>query len=186
LVADKTSVVCTLLSRRVSKKQLDLFPEAMNEKETTTSTTYRDPSSARRTQHSNQKWRQVADQYSPSSSDVQQIAVCFIKYRPGLSLLRKDLGATLVNYGRAGIASSGIHVDIPSMPTIHGSMQVKSLRSDAAYVESLGRLGFEAVKESRGMWSDENIRKERPDLVEEAEFEGRAGFIHKLWRRIRS
>jgi endonuclease YncB( thermonuclease family) len=114
----------------------------------------------------------------------EQVAVVKMKYRPGMSFFRKDLGLSLVSAGRANVAS-GMHIDIPSMPTVDGSTQLGDIEADVKYLEDLSKAEYEAVKDRKGMWNVDAIRKTRLDLVEEMEFERNASVWKKLWRKFK-
>lgn len=115
--------------------------------------------------------------------ELEQSAIGCIKYRPKKAFFRQDLATSLVRNGRAGLAS-GMHIDIENMPTIDGSTKIGDIDKDVKYLDILSSNEFEAVKDRKGIWSIDSIRNERPDLVEEAEFEINAGLLRKLWRRI--
>jgi len=131
-----------------------------------------------------QKTSMKQDIYNTLDPEMEQTAVAKVLYRPGMSLVRKDLASSLLSFGRANIAS-GIHVDVPSMPTVDGSTKLGYIEADVKYLEDLAKYEFEAVKAKQGMWGDKDIRNSRQDLVEEADFETKAGFWKKLWRKIR-
>jgi len=161
LAANRTPVACTLMARRVDKPTSD-----SNNAGTT-------------------KRGAKGDAFDSGESHINERAICQVRYRPRMfSLFRQDLASTLVASGRASLLS-GIHVDESSTSVIDGSTDLKNLQDDAKYLERLGTDEFEAVKQNRGMWNDPNVRNERPDLVEEAEFEQTASAGKKLWRWIR-
>ena len=105
-----------------------------------------------------------------------------------MTLFRKDLATSLVTFGRANVAS-GMHIENKTVPmptiTIDGSERLGDIEGDVKYLEKLAEAEFDAVKSGKGMWSVEQIRDSRPDLVEEADFDINAGFWSRLWRRIR-
>ena len=163
LAVSRTPVACTLMARRIDN-----------------GTTSNDSIATRR-----KKRGAKEDTFQSSDSHVNERAICKVRYRPLMfSLFRQDLASTLVGYGRAGVLS-GIHVDESSTAVIDGSTDLKHLQADVKYLESLGSDEFEAVKQKRGMWNDPIARNERPDLVEEAEFEQTASVGKKLWRWVR-
>ena len=120
---------------------------------------------------------------APIDVDLEQSAICRLRYRPRNAMFRQDMGISLVRHGRAGVGT-GMHVDIPYMSTKDGSTKIGDMQADVKYLESLTSNELEAVKEEIGIWSIPAIRKERPDLVDEADFEMNAGFLRKVWRRI--
>jgi len=182
LAANQTSIVCTLLSRRI-------VTTTDRQSKSTFSLSTLSPLLPDK----NESPLDTADFKNDNDNDdmeSRQVAICNVSYRPPglLTLLRSDLASTLVQAGRAGIVSSstgGVHVDVPSTKTIDGSRKMKDLRRD---VQSLGRLEgleFEAVKGGLGMWSDKEVRRGRPELVEEADFERTASAFEKIWRWVR-
>eukprot|EP00979_Chaetoceros_neogracilis_P010985 scaffold2637_cov113-Chaetoceros_neogracile.AAC.1 len=74
---------------------------------------------------------------------MEQVAVARVLFRPGMSIIRKDLASSLLSFGRANVAS-GIHVDISSMPTIDGSTKLGCIEADVKYLEDLAKYEFEA------------------------------------------
>ena len=126
---------------------------------------------------------QMTSQNCHSSLDpeTKNIAICHLRYRPPKSILRQDLGLSLIRRGRANVAS-GIHVEDRTRTTVDGSTKIGDIRKDITYLEKLEMAEFDAVKERLGMWNDEHVRKQRPDLVNEANFEMTAGMGKKLWR----
>mmetsp|Transcript_23848 Transcript_23848/g.36874 ORF Transcript_23848/g.36874 Transcript_23848/m.36874 type:complete len:427 (-) Transcript_23848:1231-2511(-) len=137
-----------------------------------------------------------------------QIAVCRIRYRPPYSdstsvvggilqqLFRTDVASALVRNGRASVLPSGMYISDEQEPlpayasferrvTVDASTRLSDLRQDATYLEKLGIEEFEAVKDSKGMWADPNVRESRKDLVDEAHFEKTATTLQKLWRWVR-
>jgi len=78
-----------------------------------------------------------------------------------------------------------MHAGDPSMTIIDGDDDIKTLQADAKYAENLAESEFEAVKEKRGMWRDQLVRQQHPELVEEADFEQTASRGQKIWRWIR-
>jgi endonuclease YncB( thermonuclease family) len=166
LASDRTPVSCTLISRRILK----LVQEDGHWNQI----------------HGNIISQQRHDIKSNSNRDPEQeqVAIAKIMYRPGMSFFRKDLGSSLVSCGRANVASSGMHVEIPSMPTVDGSTKLGDIDSDVKYLEHLSKLEYEAVKARLGMWNVDEIRSGRSDLVDEADFEIHASLWKKLWRKI--
>jgi len=182
LAANRTPIVCTLLSRRI-----------VTTMEKRSKSTYLSSTSSSLLPNKNEIPLDTAEFENDDDDDdmeSRQVAICNVSYRPPglLTLLRSDLASTLVQAGRAGIVSlstGGVHVDVPSTKTIDGSRKMEDLRRD---VQSLGRLEgleFEAVKGGLGMWSDKEVRRGRPELVEEADFERTASVFEKIWRWVR-
>lgn len=161
LAINRTPLCCKLLSRRKIEREASIIGGSSN------------------------KNAKLASMTKPMiDADLEQSAICHVQYRPWKSLFRQDLGHSLVRNGRAGLISSGMHIEISSMPTVDGSTKVGDLQKDVTYLEELSLDEFEAVKERKGMWSLDAIRNDRPDLVEEAEFELNAGIFQKVWRLI--
>ena len=161
LAANRTPVACTLMARRVDK------------------------ATSNNTNAKSTKRGAKGNTFESGDSHINERAICQVRYRPRMfSLFRQDLASTLVASGRVSVLS-GMHVDESSISVIDGSTDLKNLEEDAKYLERLGSDEFEAVKQNRGMWNDPIVRNERPDLVEEAEFEQTASAGKKLWRWIR-
>jgi hypothetical protein len=122
-------------------------------------------------------------EFEPISND--QTAVCRLRYRPGKSFFRVDLGQSLVRYGRATISSAGMHVPDESVTVVDTSESLKDLEEDTKYMQKLEQAEYLAAKGSHGMFSDAQVRSDRKDIVEEIEFEAKATVIQKLWRWLR-
>ena len=168
LAANRTPVACTLMARRVDKSLV---------REGTGS----------RSRASNERASKTAtsDSFDAEDHHLQSRAICQVRYRPRMfSIFRQDLATSLVASGRATVLSSGVHADDPSMTIIDGDNDLKTLQADATYLENLASSEFEAVKERRGMWNDQLVRQQHPELVEEAE-EQTASRGMKVWRWIR-
>ena len=165
LAANRTSVACTLIARRIDKS-----PEE---------NTNNNASSKR-------GYKAKGDNFDAGDQHLQNRAICQVKYRPRMfSVFRQDLASTLIAFGRANVLSSGMCAEDLSTAIIDGDKDIKTLQADAKYLENLASSEFEAVKELRGMWSDQLVRQHHPELVEEAEFEQTASTGKKLWRWLR-
>lgn len=166
LAVNRTPVACTLMARRVDES-------------------LRLQGSTGRT--SNERTSKTAtDNFDTDDQRLQSRAICQVKYRPRMfNIFRQDLASSLVASGRANVLSSGVHADDSSMTIIDGDSDLKTLQADAKYLENLASSEFEAVKEKRGMWSDQLVRQQHPELVEEADFEQTASIGKKIWRWIR-
>ena len=119
----------------------------------------------------------------PIDAELEETAICQLKYRPPGAFFGKDIGSKLVEEGKAEVAS-GIHIDLPPMTTVDGSTKIRDMQADVNYLELLASFEMDAIKQRNGIWSIARIREERPDLVNEAEFELQAGILQKLWRRF--
>ncbi len=168
LATSRTPVSCTPLSRRILKPQIS--------GEGTSRPHFRQEIN---NQNASKPYLVTAD---PQSDET---LICKMKFRPGRALFRKDLATSLVTYGRASVAS-GMHAETSGTITKDGSKKLGDIEADVKYLEQLAEVEFDAVKNGKGMWSVEQIRNSRPDLVEEADFKNNASFWRKLWRRIRS
>ena len=165
LAANRTSVACTLIGRRIDKS-----PE-----ENTNSNAL-----------SKRGYKAEGDNFDAGDQHLQNRAICQVKYRPRMfSVFRQDLASTLIASGRANVLSSGMCAEDLSTAIIDGDKDIKTLQADAKYLENLASSEFEAVIERRGMWSDQLVRQHHPELVEEAEFEQTASTGKKLWRWLR-
>ena len=165
LAANRTSVACTLIARRIDKSL----------EENTNSNAL-----------SKRGYKAKGDNFDAGDQHLQNRAICQVKYRPRMfSVFRQDLASTLIASGRANVLSSGMCAEDLSTAIIDGDKDIKTLQADAKYLENLASSEFEAVKELRGMWSDQLVRQHHPELVEEAEFEQTASTGKKLWRWLR-
>lgn len=163
LAANRTPVACTLMARRVDKSLERRGSVGKNASE-----------------------RPATGNFHTDDQRLQSRAICQVKYRPRMfSIFRQDLASSLVASGRANVLSSGVHAEDQSMTIIDGDSDLKTLQADAKYLENLASSEFEAVKEKRGMWSDQLVRQQHPELVEEADFEQTASRGKKIWRWIR-
>lgn len=163
LAKARMPVSCTLLSRR----RIDV-PKLNGNK--------------RYVNHDGHQYNKQLDD-DPIDAELKQAAICQLKYRAPKTFFRQDLASSIIEQGRAEVAS-GIHIDIPSMSTIDGSTKIGDIEADVKYLEQLASVEMNAFKERKGIWSIETIRDERPELVNEAEFEMNAGLLRKLWRRF--
>lgn len=137
------------------------------------------------------KTQKVNERKFQGASECVSSAICNVKYRPGGAIFRKDLAESLVRYGRSDITSSGVHssANTDEQNTIEcTTSDIKKIRADAAYMERLGELQIEAIREKVGMWADENLRshKRYEDLVAEVESEANAGLWTKFWSWFRN
>ncbi len=168
LAANRARVSCELLSRRIplSKKV---------------------PSGASTSVNSQSQDEEQHDsfRFDAFDSSRNESVICKIKFKPGMSIISKDLATSLLAFGRANVAS-GMHIEFETTRTIDGSQQIGDLETDVKYLEKLAEAEFDAFKNCKGMWASEEIRISRSDLVTEADFDTKAGFWSKLWRRIRS
>ena len=165
LAANRTSVACTLIARRIDKS----LEENTNSNAS-----------------SKRGYKAKGDNFDAGDQHLQNRAICQVKYRPRMfSVFRQDLASTLIASGRANILSSGVCAEDLSTAIIDGDKDIKTLQADAKYLENLASSEFEAVKNKRGMWSDQLVRQHHPELVEEAEFEQTASTGKKVWRWLR-
>jgi len=117
-----------------------------------------------------------------------QSAICRIYYRPGGEFFRKDLASSLVRYGRASVLTSGslfAEQNDLMRPKLLSSNDVRHLRNDAKYMDTLQRQEYESIKESLGMWADPEARASKKDVVEEVEYQTKATIFRKVWNWIR-
>jgi hypothetical protein len=172
LAASRAPVSCTLLSRRVHHVQVPQHGHHGHHGHN------------HKTNSSSKATFDAADDHPATDETI----ICKMNFRPGMTLFRKDLATSLVTFGRANVAS-GMHIENKTVPmptiTIDGSERLGDIEGDVKYLEKLAEAEFDAVKSGKGMWSVEQIRDSRPDLVEEADFDINAGFWSRLWRRIR-
>lgn len=132
----------------------------------------------------------------------QQVALCKITYRPQLvQFFPTDIAEALVKAGNAAVASNVLHHSTPISNTNNenenastdafkteitdASQRIHDIRKDVKYLDRLAMLEFEAAQKSMGMWSVPEVREMKNEIVDEVDFQAKAGFFHKLWRRIR-
>jgi len=117
----------------------------------------------------------------------QQVAVAYVHYYPKRHpLLGKDLGETMVKFGRA-VASqdAGLYAHTATEQVVDATKDITTLRKDVSYMERLERAEYEACNGSYGVWADPNYRENRRDVVEEVEFQQKASVFRKAWRWLR-
>lgn len=131
--------------------------------------------------------------FSSSKTTQSQIAIGRLYYRPKLAQFQSsDVGLSLVRYGRATPVSDGLwkslldsHVVVESNKDESAQEAAKQSSRDATYASQLSQAEYEAAAGSYGMWTDAEIRKNRADIVDEAEFQTTAPVWKKAWRWIR-
>lgn len=186
LVRDRTVVTCQLVARRVrvqrntgARSTLSFSMEPWNKRKAPGLEDF----------NSNDPWE--------AARQSQQIAVCKVYYRPQMmQFFATDLAESMVRFGRASPSRDGLFGELrrpnQQYPTddyeekvVDVTDSLKELQKDANYLIRLDRAEYEAAKGSHGMWSDPNIRKSRPDVVEEVEFQTKASAWQKAWRWLR-
>ena len=126
-----------------------------------------------------------------------QAAICQLHYRfKPWNIFCSDLAPLLVCNGSVGVSSTTMHishdnenhdqVSKASNTIVDASQDLKAVRSDIGYLESLHKHEMEAIQERKGLWSDKHIRKNYQGLVDEADLEIAGGILHKIWRKIQS
>jgi hypothetical protein len=149
------------------------------------------------------------DDYSPTAAlqndvtssrgpttDLEQIAVCRITYRPSwFQLFSTDIAESLVRTGNANVSPLVISATIDSdgsTPTsnrrrkvVDSSQRIQDLRKDVKYLDWLAKAEFQAAKESMGMWSVPEVRASKAEIIEDVEFQTKANALQKLWRWLR-
>lgn len=168
LAASRARVSCNLLSRRAQK-----LSESDKESFVGEHHTYKN----------NTRKKSETPQFDLADTCTEETAICKMTFRPGVNIFRKDLGLSLVSFGRANVAS-GMHIEEGGKATFDGSESIRDIEADVKYLQGLEDSEFNAVKSRKGMWENEKVRDSRPDLVEAANFDISAGFWSKLWRRI--
>ena len=124
-----------------------------------------------------------------SSSQIPEVAICRVTYRPSFfQLFSTDVAQSLVLSGNASVSSSvlGQQQSASQVSTIRDSSQrLDDLRDDLKYLDRLTKAEFEAAAKSLGMWSVREVREAKRDVMDEVEFQTKATAIQKLWRWIR-
>jgi len=124
-----------------------------------------------------------------------QVALCRLTYRPNW-LFSADLAETLIKAGNANVASSILHSSATDITIenetnafkskiIDTSQRIQVIRGDVKYLDRLAMLEFEAAQNSKGMWSVQEVRESKKEIVEEVDFQAKANLLQKIWRRIR-
>jgi hypothetical protein len=130
------------------------------------------------------------------STDLEQIALCRITYRPSwFQLFSTDIAESLVRTGNANVSPLVISATIDgdgSTPTssrrrklVDSSQRIHDLRNDVKYLDWLAKAEFQAAKESMGMWSVPEVRASKAEIIEDVEFQTKANSLQKLWRWLR-
>lgn len=124
--------------------------------------------------------------YHSNSTKCSETAVGLVFVKPKAFVLasRQDLGESLTLLGLATISKEWYSCK-QNENIIDTSESVGDLRKDASYISRIGRAEFEACKGFYGIWSNEEYRKTRKDIVEEVEFQRKASVWRKLWKFIR-
>ena len=68
---------------------------------------------------------------------------------------------------------------------VDASEKLRDARSDVTYLERLTNAEFLAAQNSKGMWSEQEVRFHKREVVNEVEFQAKANLLQKLWRWIR-
>lgn len=130
-----------------------------------------------------------------NTATQQHSAVCKLYFTPGGEVFQKDLAASMVRHGRAGVlssssssssSSSGLHIDLPNVRTVSvdTSDNVKDLQRDVKYMESLQKMEYQAIQETAGMWANDSVRSLNQELVEEVEYQTKTSIFRKVWNRV--
>mmetsp|Transcript_20162 Transcript_20162/g.30543 ORF Transcript_20162/g.30543 Transcript_20162/m.30543 type:complete len:312 (-) Transcript_20162:1129-2064(-) len=93
-----------------------------------------------------------------------------------------DLGAELVKMGQ-------VRFDNTPMPLLGKSANLctngqKEKQSDIRYFNHLSKSEHDAILHSRGMWKSPELRNIESELVEKVEWERKAKWYQKLWKRV--
>lgn len=123
-----------------------------------------------------------------------EVAICRVTYRPSLfQLFPTDIAESLIASGNASVSSSVLGRELPA-PREGGSVKsvikdssqrLQDLRNDVKYLDRLAKAEFEAARQSMGMWSVPEVRASKQEVIEEVEFQTKAGVLQKLWRWVR-
>jgi len=196
LVRDRTVVTCQLVARRVRVQR----KRTGSTSSSVSSSSIMEPFTKRKApgleDFDNSPAEQNVWDAWEAARQSQQRAVCKVYYRPQLMpLFSTDIAESMVRYGRASPSGGGLfgelrrpsqnNTDYYEEKVVDVTDSRKELQKDANYLIRLDRAEYEAAKGSHGMWSDPNIRKSRPDIVEEVEFQTKASPWQKAWRWLR-
>ena len=126
-----------------------------------------------------------------------QMAIGRLYYRPSSSsfwnglkdwIFPTDVAASLVQMGRASVASDGLLISSSSSTYYRiedTTESVRDLQRDVQYMEGLQAAEYQAVAEQRGVWQLPAFRNVRADVVKEVEFQTTAPWYQKVWRWMR-
>jgi hypothetical protein len=67
---------------------------------------------------------------------------------------------------------------------IDGSEGLSDITSDVSYMETLMKAEQSAIKERKGLWANEAIRKEKETFIDEVLDEAKASLWKRLWNWI--
>ena len=122
----------------------------------------------------------------------EQVAVCRMTYRSTLfQLWGSDVASVLIGIGAANASPSLVEAantggeEDGTERVLETSHKIQDLRKDVRYLEHLANAEVEAAKDSKGMWSVTEVREEKRNVVEEAEFQMKATSLQKLSRWVR-
>jgi len=131
---------------------------------------------------------------STDDEEQSQTAICQLQYRSKpWNIFSSDLASRLVCDGSVGVSSATMHFshnngkhDRASTTIVDASQDLKAVRSDIRYLESLRKTETQAIQKREGLWSNQHIRKNYLELVNEADLEISGGIIRKIWMKIQS
>ncbi len=137
-------------------------------------------------------YHELGSENTPISIDNmerEQTAICKVLYRPReksiyRSMFRQDMAKTLVQQGRVEVLSSGLYVAMDNKRMIDGSEGLSDITSDVSYMETLMKAEQSAIKERKGLWANEAIRKEKETFIDEVLDEAKASLWKRLWNWI--
>eukprot|EP00540_Astrosyne_radiata_P023715 CAMPEP_0116846958 /NCGR_PEP_ID=MMETSP0418-20121206/14156_1 /TAXON_ID=1158023 /ORGANISM="Astrosyne radiata, Strain 13vi08-1A" /LENGTH=140 /DNA_ID=CAMNT_0004478327 /DNA_START=55 /DNA_END=477 /DNA_ORIENTATION=+ len=125
------------------------------------------------------------DTESNGGLELEQVAICKMYFRQQPNhWFRTDLGMHLVRNGLATTSNNDDMAEDANVVHVETSSKVRHLHQDVRYMEELQRLEYQAVQESKGMWSFEWIRKRHKDLLTEVEIRN-APLYQRVWQWIR-
>jgi len=186
-VKEQAMVHVTLIARRVCKSQLDLYPTDSESSLTKQELTNAWKSSSSTINPHNQEIVKQKKLIPLTSNNVPMTLIGRIR-KPTIVFfpwLGQDISSLLVQKGQAYVLSSGlVHVDLPLYPTLHKSTHIKHIHSDAKYIETLSEYEYKAIQTNQGLWSLDAIRRLKPEVIQEVEFQKQATVWKKIWRRI--
>ena len=129
----------------------------------------------------------------PTYKQQQEVAICRVTYRPSFfQFFPTDIAESLVSTGNANVSSNILGREMPdskdgSSTSINDSSErLQDLQNDVKYLDRLANVEFEAAQQSMGMWSVPEVRASKREVIDEVEFQAKAGILQKLWRWVRS
>jgi hypothetical protein len=187
LARDRTLVSCQLLARQVDSSVSSVDSPTMASKRSISEVM------PELSEHQQGEDRKIAG--TQGYDEQQEVAICHVTFRPTFfQLFPSDIAEALIAAGNASVSSSisgreGTSLDSTAAKSTtiikDSSQRLQDLRNDIKYLDRLAKAEFEAARKSMGMWSIPEVRESKREVVDEIEFQSKAGVLQKLWRWMR-